>query len=303
MKYYNNKKIGITGYKGYIGSALYYELKKLNCNVKCIDVDVSNKEEVKIELEKNKFDIIFYLASVEVHYNNGNIDDIISQREVNSSSILYFHDVIKDLDTKIVFTSSTNIYGDVNVDMVDENIKDNPQSIWSIHKLLAENYINLLFKNSTIIRLPNVYGINNKMIENNLNLEVMMRPVVNRAIKSGISEKRLCLFKNKDCLRDYVYIDDVVHALLLSGIYDNDEKYYIIGGCDKKTISHVWDIISKQLGNILIEYKDQNLDPMEMRSYVGNYSRFSEFTGWNPMVNLQEGISETIKNLKKREND
>ncbi len=44
MKYYNNKKIGITGYKGYIGSGLYYELKKLNCNLKCIDVDVSNKE-------------------------------------------------------------------------------------------------------------------------------------------------------------------------------------------------------------------------------------------------------------------
>ena len=42
---------------------------------------------------------------------------------------------------------------------------------------------------------------------------------------------------------------------------------------------------------------------MEMRSYVGDYSRFSKSTGWNPRVNLQEGIFETIKNLKKREND
>ncbi len=298
-KYYNNKKIGITGYAGYIGSALYYELKELNCYLKCIDVDVSNREEVKKVLEKNKFDIIFYLASAELPHNSAKIDDIMLQREVNSSSLLYFYDVVKDLDTKIVFTSSTNIYGRVEVDTVDENTKENPQSIWSIHKLLAENYINHLFKDFSILRLPNVYGVNNKMVKNNLNLEVIMKPVINRVIKAGMSESRLHLFQNKDCLRDYLYIDDVVHALLLSGIYCSDEKYYVLGSSDKKTISNVWEIISEKLNGILIEYDDINLDLMEMRSYIGDYSLFNQFTGWNPKVNLQEGISETIKNLKK----
>jgi len=303
MKYYNNKKIGITGYRGYIGSALCYKLKKFNCVVKFITSDVSNLRELKLELEKNKFDIIFHLSSVEVVNKNWDIDDIILQREVNSSSILYLYDVLKNLNTKLVFTSSTNIYGDVDVDVVDETTKDNPQSIWSIHKLLAENYISSLFKNFTVLRLPNVYGINEEMVENNLSLEVMLRPVINKVVKHGIAEKSLQLFKNKDCFRDYIYIDDVINALLLSGIYDNNKKYYVIGGGEKKTISQVWNIISEQLSNIPIDYSNQNLDSMEMRNYIGDYSRFSKFTGWSPKIDLQRGIYETIKNLKKWEND
>jgi len=42
---------------------------------------------------------------------------------------------------------------------------------------------------------------------------------------------------------------------------------------------------------------------MEMRNYIGDYSRFSKFTGWSPKIDLQRGIYETIKNLKKWEND
>ena len=36
MKEYKNKKIGITGYKGYLGSALYHKLKKIDCDLTCL---------------------------------------------------------------------------------------------------------------------------------------------------------------------------------------------------------------------------------------------------------------------------
>ena len=38
---YKNKKVAITGYRGYIGSVLYNRLKKYNCDVTCVDIDLS----------------------------------------------------------------------------------------------------------------------------------------------------------------------------------------------------------------------------------------------------------------------
>ena len=106
MKEYKNKKIGITGYKGYLGSALYHKLKKIDCDLTCIDVDVSNKKEMKKKLGKKKFDIIFHLAASQSYWKkNQNVNDIILERETNSSSILYFYDLFKNSDTKMVFTS------------------------------------------------------------------------------------------------------------------------------------------------------------------------------------------------------
>tara|TARA_E500000331_G_scaffold246546_1_gene236994 strand:- start:368 stop:1291 length:924 start_codon:yes stop_codon:yes gene_type:complete len=299
MNSYKNKIVGITGYKGYLGSALYYELKKLDCNVKFIKSDVSNFDELKSELKKHKFDIIFHLASSEVHYENKNIKDMLLQREINASSILYLHQAIGNLNTKVVFTSSTNIFGDVNVDIVDETTNDNPQSIWSAHKLLAENYISNLFKNFTILRLPNVYGVNNEMVENNLSLEVLTRPVVNKVILNGINKNNLQLFDNKNCLRDYIHIDDVIKALLHSGIHNDSQKYYVIGSGDKKTIGQVWNTILQQLSEISIDYKGKKLNSMQMRSYVSNYYKFNKLTTWKPRVKLQTGITDTIKNINK----
>ena len=299
MNSYKDKIVGITGYRGYLGSALYYELKKLDCQVKFIKSDVSNLDELKSELKRHEFDIIFHLASSEIHYKNENIKDTLLQRDINASSILYLHKAIENLNTKVIFTSSTNIFGDVDVDVVDETTKDNPQSIWSIHKLLAENYISNLFKNFSILRLPNVYGVNNEMVENNLSLEVAIRPVVNKVILNGINKNNLQLFNNRNCLRDYVYVDDVIKALLYSGVHNDNQKYHVIGSGDKKTIEQVWNIILEQLQEISIEHKDRKLNSMQMRSYVGNYNKFHKLTTWKPRAELQKGITDTIKNINK----
>jgi len=50
---YENKKIAITGYNGYIGSALYNKLKKDKCDVTPVDIDLSNCEKT-IKFFKNK---------------------------------------------------------------------------------------------------------------------------------------------------------------------------------------------------------------------------------------------------------
>ena len=65
---YKNKKIAITGYRGYIGSALHNRLKKYDCDVTCVQIDISKSEEVSEFLKDKDFDILFHLAASPVPY-------------------------------------------------------------------------------------------------------------------------------------------------------------------------------------------------------------------------------------------
>jgi nucleoside-diphosphate-sugar epimerase len=105
------------------------------------------------------------------------------------------------------------------------------------------------------------------------------------------------LYKNKICFRDYIYIYDIVDAFLLAGLCDGEESYYVLGCDEKKTISDVWHIISDNLGGIPISYNDLELNKMETRSYIADYSKFKDLTGWYPKFNIERGIRETIKVL------
>ena len=138
---YKNKKVAITGYRGYIGSALYNRLKDDECDVTCVDIDLSDGDEIYQFFDGKDFDILFHLAASPVPYTiskEQKLNDILLEREVNSSSVLYLYEALKNTDTKVVFLSSTNVFGEVDFDIVDENTADKPQSLWASHKILAE---------------------------------------------------------------------------------------------------------------------------------------------------------------------
>jgi len=290
---YKNKKIAITGYRGYIGSALHNRLKKYDCDVTCVQIDISKSEEVS-EFFKNKdFDILFHLAASPVPYTIGKeqkTSDILLEREVNSSCILYLHKVLKN--TKVVFLSSTNVFGDVGVDIVDENTEDNPQSLWASHKILAENYLNILFEDSICLRIPNIYGIDDVNFQSNY-----LKPIINKVINLGLKNKKLTLYKNKSCFRDYIHIYDIIDAILMAGLFKGNKKYYVLGCNEKTTISDVWNIISENLHNTPIEYNNKDLNMMETRSYTADYKMFNNLTGWYPKFNIKDGICDTISKL------
>ena len=292
---YKNKKVAITGYKGYIGSALYNRLKKDECDVTCVDVDLSRCEEVCKFFDGRDFDILFHLAASPVPYTiskEQKLNDVLLEREVNSSSILYLYEALKNTKTKVVFLSSTNVFGEVG-DIVDENTPDNPQSLWASHKILAEDYLNILFDDSICLRIPNVYGVDD------INSDSVLRPIINKVINLGLKNKKLTLYKNKSCFRDYIYIYDIIEAILLAGLHKGNKKYYVLGCDEKNTISDVWNTISENLDNIPVEYNDKYLNPMETRSYTADYKSFNELTGWNPKFNIENGIKQTTMEIKK----
>lgn len=330
--YGGHKRVCIIGHKGYIGSTLYNVLKSSDVHTTIFDdLNINSCRDVEEAFlpsfaggHHKKFDVIFWLASADLssipsNMKEKDIDALIRERGVNCDSLLYLYKALEGQTPTIVFTSSTNVYGDIPHQIVSEDTIENPQTLWQAHKILSENYINTLFPNSICLRIPNIYGImpyRNKEVyganshdtsmpkEQLLNTNTYFRPVVNKIIRLGIEDEKLTLYKNKLCFRDYLHIYDLINALVLAGLQKSTEKrYYTLGCGSRSTIEDVWNIIAEYLGSIPIEYNDKALSDMETRSFTSDYTRFKDLTGWNPKYTLRFGIKESIEQIKKVLND
>lgn len=291
---YAGKNILITGGTGYIGSLLVESFNSIDCTVIVSNDDVSNKSTWE-DIINPEIDFVFHLAAVEV-----GSDTVERDLNVNTVSVLHMLQtcVEKKCNPKIIFSSSTNVFGDVDEDIVNENIKSNPQVEWSAHKLLAENYIRIYSSRyglkTVVLRLPNVYGPVPKR-------ETINRMVINKVIKYGIENKQLKLYSNKDCYRDFIFVEDVVDAFMKIGLADDDVfdgSFFVVGSNELVTISDVWNIITDKIGEVSTLVDDVELNPIEMRSFVGDYTKLNEAVGWKPKVNLETGIERTVEDLR-----
>ena len=291
---YVGKTILITGGTGYIGSLLVESFNSIYCTVIVSTDDVSDKSMWEKFINPN-IDFIFHLAAIEVGH-----DTIERDLNVNAVSVLHMLQtcVEKKCNPKIIFSSSTNVFGNVDEDTVNENIKSNPPAEWSAHKLLAENYMRIYSSRyglkTVVLRLPNVYGPVPKR-------ETINRMVINKVIKYGIENKQLKLYGNKDCYRDFIFVEDVVDAFMKIGLADDivfDGSYFVVGSNELVTISDVWNIIADKIGEVSISVDGVNLNPIEMRSFVGDYTKLNEVVGWKPKVTLETGIERTVEDLR-----
>tara|TARA_R110000851_G_scaffold296961_4_gene452180 strand:+ start:1098 stop:1973 length:876 start_codon:yes stop_codon:yes gene_type:complete len=282
----------ITGHTGYIGSMLTKRLQLTN-NVILFQGDVVNIDDWCINLSKD-IDIIYHLAAVE--HTNTDID-IIRDWRVNSQSMLQLHEAckLKNISPKIVFTSSTNVFGNIDSTTITEDTREEVAAIWSAHKLLGENYLRILNKlhnvKYTVLMLPNVYGPSTS-------IDLMDRMVVNRVIKNAITNNVVTLFDNKSCLRDYLYIDDVIDAFQL--LLDIDDIYYngsrfLLGSNKRRTIEDVWQEIVNQIPGTSVNYNTIELASVEYRDYISSTDKFNSATKWSPKVKLSDGIAKTIE--------
>jgi UDP-glucose 4-epimerase len=317
---YRGKTILITGGRGYIGSALTQFFVEIDCKLILMDQspvdswmpqshhaeitffhgDVCNRQAWKSVMPG--VDYLFHLAALEYQRSGY---DMMRDLQVNAISVMNFLEVCRenDLRPKVVFSSSTNLFGLVDTWPVNENIRDNPPSLWSIHKLMAENYLRVYGQKNGIksvsLRLANVYGPTTRK-------DAVTRVVINKMIAKALAGEILNLYTNQCCIRDYIFIEDAVRAFLFAGAekkIPSDGEFYIIGCEEGKTIAEVWRLIANKIKeltdkDIHIEFDETvKVEPLDMRNFIADTTKFRQRTGWKPLVPLEEGIEVTVKYL------
>ena len=315
---YQGRTILITGGRGYIGSALTQSLTEANCKLILLDHSPENawrpehqKAEVLIlngDVSVKKtwdsalpgVDYVFHLMAQEYYYRSGY--DPEKDLQFNALPILHLLEVCRTQNyrPKIVFASSANLFGLVETLPVNEDNRADPLTMWAIHKLTAEHYLKLYSQQfdikSITLRLANVYGPTARW-------PAVHRVVINRVIAKALEGEALITYANQSCIRDYVFLKDVVQAFMLAGAYcgSNKSSFYVIGSGEGETIADVWHLIADSVRshigkNVPIRFdRSVKIEPMELRSFVADTSQFKAATGWKPQTGLTQGIDITVR--------
>lgn len=311
------KKILITGGVGYLATNLIEQLRETDCHIIRVDLpgamfgSVTGKAYVD-DIEGNisdravwmsnleNVDVVFHLAAYE--HKHGSEFNPIMDLEVNSLSVLHLLEVcrLKKYFPRIVFASSSNLVGFPAQLPVNETFQDNPLTMYSIHKLTSEKYLQYYARefgqHSIVLRLANVYGpVSNR--------QASVRVVLNRIIYRALKGEKILLYRNSACIRDYVWIDDVVAAFIAAACLGNEYatgQYYLIGSGSGYQISDVLRMIADKVAQhtgkkpTIVADTNETLEDIEWRNFVADTYRFTEAAGWKASISLDEGIDRTI---------
>ena len=320
---YHGRTILITGGRGYIGSALAQSLAGVNCKLILLDQSPYNAwqpggQRAEVFLSNGDVslrntwddalpgvDYVFHLAAKEYFYRSEY--DPEKDFQFNALPVLRLLEVCRTQNyrPKIVFASSANLFGLVDTLPVTEDNRDDPLTMWAIHKLTAEHYFQLYSQQfdikSITLRLANVYGPT-------AHWPVMTRVVINKVIAKALDGKAITTYVNQGCVRDYVFLKDVVQAFLLAGSYcgSNKNPLYVIGSGEGETIADVWhliaDSVKSQTGKkVPIRFNGSlKIEPIELRNFVADTARFRKSTGWKPQMELAQGIDSTVRAFLKK---
>lgn len=317
---FTGQRILITGGRGYLGASLSTALAAFDCEVLLLDRNEKSAwmpDQTPARFDHRKgdicqsstwedlppnIDLVFHLASEELDRNNYDLQRDI---RVNAHAVYLMLEAFrrKSPAVRIVFTSSANVFGIQDRIPTGEGERDNPPSLWSAHKLLAENYLRVYSiqfgLKSVVLRLPNLYGPTTRPA-------MFDRVVLNRVIGKAVQGENLVTYVNRNCLRDYLYLDDAVRALLLSAAFFDDLSkgaFCVLGSGERRTIQQVWqeivNVVShKTAFRPVLHHNDQiELAPLDRRDFVADFSRFHQITGWSPRVGLGPGIGLTVDHL------
>jgi dTDP-glucose 4,6-dehydratase/UDP-glucose 4-epimerase len=168
-----------------------------------------------------------------------------------------------------------------------------------INKLAGEWY-HLLYNNvhgirACALRLTNTYGPG-------MRVKDARQTFLGIWIRNVIEGKPILVFGDGNQLRDFNYVDDVVDALLVAGLDSKvDGQVFNLGS--KEVVS------LKRLAQMLCElspasrYEIVPFPPerkaIDIGDYYGNYDKFQTTLGWQPKVDLRQGLSRCLAYYKK----
>jgi UDP-glucose 4-epimerase len=195
---------------------------------------------------------------------------------------------------KVVFVSSRLAYGRTGSDPVSEDRVPAPTCVHAVHKVAVEQYLELYGRiyevPFTIARLTNPYGPGQPR-------ERIAYGVVNRLIHLALADGTLTLYGDGHQLRDYVYIDDAVEALLALGAADasNGRIYNVGSGTGTPIVEMARTIVTiAGGGHIAFVPWPSIAERVETGDFVADVSRIGREIGWRPSVSLREGVERTV---------
>lgn len=297
------KRFLITGGAGFLGSALAKKLAQLGHEVRVID-DLTSGDQNTL--------------SPDIFFTRGDVQDVsrlwsllqdvdcvyhLAARVSVAESILYPGDynrvntggavslmeAMRDAGvSRVVLASSGAVYGSQTQQPVRETADLDPDSPYAVSKLAAETYIHTIGRlwgiETVALRIFNAYGPGQ-------HLPVSHAPVVPRFLRQAISGGSVVLYGSGEQVRDFVYVSDVVDALIKAAdTADINRAVFNIGSGQGTSIAELVDkmevVIGRPINRIINRDRQGGVSKL-----IGDISLAAERLGYKPKVSLSEGLT------------
>jgi UDP-glucose 4-epimerase len=297
----------ITGAAGFLGSALANQLSREGHLVRGLD-DLSSGEpqplfedvhftrgdvndRPKLWTLLQDVDCVYHLAArVRV------AESLLYPREytdVNVGGTVSLMEAMRDVGVRrVVLASSGTVYGDQGEQPLREDAAPFPRSPYAVSKLSAEYYVRTIGSlwgiETVCLRIFNAYGPGQ-------HLPPSHPPVVPNWLKQAVRGGSLVVHGDGKQTRDFIYIQDVVRAMVASATApDLDQLVINVGsGVETRLRDLAQMIIDVSGGDGEILFTPRN-DPGVSRM-CADIELAAKMLGWKPKTSLEEGLKLTLK--------
>jgi len=273
-------RVLVTGGKGFIGTHLVDRLKKEGHEVVVFDLvfpigdDLRDPQNVSLAFYNHEPEVVYHLGAVL-----GTAETFtkpLQTVEVNIIGTLNVLEAALRHSSLFIYTSKPLVW-------------TNP---YTITKRCAEELIKMYNGvhglNTVILRLHNVYGPGQKSGP----VEKAIPIFIEHALRGA---DVLPVYGDGEQKPDWVYIDDVVDALVLAMEKKPSGVTMDIGTGISTSVNDVVKMIQKLTGSkSQIRYLPMRLGEGPEKEVKANTSRAAEVLGWKPKVSLEEGLQKTI---------
>ena len=301
-------KIIITGGSGFIGSHLVAQLKKEH-NVTIFDVkknvsdvdfiegDVTNLDSVKNSIAN--CDLVIHLAAALGVVNVEK--DPVQTLDINLGGTKNVLEACRANDIKkIIFSSSSEVYGEPIKIPIRESDKAIPITTYGISKLASEEYIKSYSKSYgiqyTIFRLFNVYGAMQDT-----------QWVLPAFVDKAISNKPISVHSDGSQVRAFCYVSDIANALESALKTANGEIINIGNGTDpisiKELAEKIISLTNSQSEIKFVPFEESNRNRTEIMKRIPDINKAKKILNYSPKINLDEGIEKVAKHRQKINSD
>lgn len=311
-----DKKILIAGGAGFIGSNLTHMLVGLGAKVTVIDSlenscngSIKNLDNIKDKIKIHNFsvfddrtkelikenDVLYNLIGRTGHQES--IDDPLGDLKINTETSLHLLDLCRRFNDKmkIVYTATRTEYGRPKYNPVDELHPLEPTDINGINKIAGESYHKLFFDSYGIkfvsLRISNVYGPRHNLNPNGGVWAIFMKKLLNK--------EPIKVFGNNQ-KRDFIYVSDMVDALIMSLDKKSDGQIFNIGSGEGISLNYLAELMIKFYGTGKIDVQSIPDDDKKINTgdYISNIEKIKTILGWKPKTTLEEGVRKTVEFYK-----
>jgi len=297
----------ITGAAGFLGSALANQLAREGQQVRGLDDfstgnpaslfedvhftrgDVNDRPKLWTLLQD--VDCVYHLAArVSVP------ESVLYPREYNAVNVggtVSLMEAMRDVGVRrVVFISSGAVYGDQGEQPLLETATPNPGSPYAVSKLSSEYYVRTIGQlwgiETVILRVFNAYGPGQ-------NLPPSHPPVIPNFLHQAVRGGTIVVHSDGSQTRDYVFVDDAVHAMVAAATAPEMDDLIINVGSGTETSVRALARLAKELTASHAELVFNPRSDAGVSRMCADLTLAKEKLSYKPRVTLAEGLQLTLE--------